>query len=45
MKEAAEYWGFLLVTGYLKLVNVVPPLGEGALCEVALPYQEIAFVI
>ena len=37
-------YSFLLVTGYLKLVSVVPPLGEGALCEVALPNQEIAFV-
>ena len=40
----ASVYSFLLVTGYLKLVNVVPPLGEGALCEVALPNQEIAFV-
>lgn len=40
----SSVYSFLLVTGYLKLVNVVPPLGEGALCEVALPNQEIAFV-
>lgn len=26
------------------MVNVVPPLGEGALCELSLPNQEIAFV-
>ncbi|MBQ9664175.1 MAG: AAA family ATPase [Oscillospiraceae bacterium] len=40
----SSVYSFLLVTGYLKLVSVVPPLGEGALCEVALPNQEIAFV-
>jgi len=40
----SSVYSFLVVTGYLKLVNVVPPLGEGALCEVALPNQEIAFV-
>ena len=42
--DPSSVYSFLLVTGYLKLVNVVPPLGEGALCEVALPNQEIAFV-
>ena len=40
----SSVYSFLLVTGYLKLVSVVPPLGEGALCEVALPNQELAFV-
>ena len=42
--DPSSVYSFLLVTGYLKLVSVVPPLGEGALCEVALPNQEIAFV-
>ena len=42
--DLSTVYSFLLVTGYLKLVSVVPPLGEGALCEVALPNQEIAFV-
>ena len=43
-RDPSSVYSFLLVTGYLKLVSVVPPLGEGALCEVALPNQEIAFV-
>ena len=42
--DPSSVYSFLLVTGYLKLVNVMPPLGEGALCEVALPNQKIAFV-
>ena len=42
--DPSSVYSFLLVTGYLKLVSVVTPLGEGALCEVALPNQEIAFV-
>lgn len=42
--DPSSVYSFLLVTGYLKLVSVVPPLGEGALCEVALPNQEISFV-
>ena len=40
----ASVYSFLLVTGYLKLVRIIPPLGEGALCEVALPNREIALV-
>ena len=42
--DPSSVYSFLLVTGYLKLVSVVPPVGEGALCKVALPNQEIAFV-
>ena len=42
--DPSSVYSFLLVTGYLKLVSVIPPLGEGALCEVALPNQEISFV-
>ena len=42
--DPSSVYSFLLVTGYLNLVNVLPPLGEGALCELSLPNQEIAFV-
>ena len=42
--DPSSVYSFLLVTGYLKLVRILPPLGGGALCEVALPNKEIAFV-
>ena len=43
-RDPASVYSFLLVTGYLKLVRSEPSLGDGYLCEVALPNKEIAYV-
>ena len=40
----SSVYSFLLVTGYLKMVKAEPSLGDGFLCEVALPNKEIAYV-
>ena len=40
----SSVYSFLLVTGYLKLVRSEPSLGDGYLCEVALPNREISYV-
>ena len=42
--DPSSVYSFLLVTGYLKLVRSEPSLGDGYLCEVALPNKEIAYV-
>ncbi|MGN0718179.1 MAG: AAA family ATPase [Anaerovoracaceae bacterium] len=40
----SSVYSFLLVTGYLKAVNIDQPYGEDYMCEVALPNKEISFV-
>ncbi|MBR1683581.1 MAG: AAA family ATPase, partial [Clostridia bacterium] len=42
--DTSSVYSFLLVTGYLTLVRSEPSLGDGYLCEVALPNKEIAYV-
>ena len=40
----SSVYSFLLVTGYLKAVNIDQPYGEDYMCEVALLNKEISFV-
>lgn len=40
----SSVYSFLLVTGYLKLVSSELSMGDGYMCEVALPNKEIAYV-
>lgn len=37
-------YSFLLVTGYLKVINVTPSFNGDFMCEVALPNKEISFI-
>ena len=43
-ENPASVYSFLLVAGYLKLVSSDEALGDGYMCEVALPNKEIAYV-
>lgn len=43
-KNPSSVYSFLLVAGYLKVVNSDPSFINGFMCEVALPNKEIAFV-
>lgn len=43
-KDPSSVYSFLLVAGYLKVVNCDQPYGEDYMCEVALPNKEISFV-
>lgn len=43
-ENSSSVYSFLLVTGYLKLVTAELSMGNGYLCEVALPNREIAYV-
>ena len=43
-ENPSSVYSFLLVTGYLKLVTAELSMGDGYMCEVALPNKEIAYV-
>ncbi|MBR1708466.1 MAG: AAA family ATPase [Clostridia bacterium] len=43
-RNPSSVYSFLLVAGYLKLVNADETFTNGLMCEVALPNREIAFV-
>ena len=43
-ENPSSVYSFLLVTGYLKLVSAELSMGDGYMCEVALPNKEIAYV-
>lgn len=43
-KNPSSIYSFLLVAGYLKVINTMPSFHGDLLCEVALPNQEISFV-
>ena len=43
-ENPSSVYSFLLVTGYLKLVSSEVSMGDGYMCEVALPNKEIAYV-
>ena len=43
-KKPASIYSFLLVCGYLKVVEQSEPSGTGMMCRVALPNKEIRFV-
>ena len=40
----SSVYSFLLVTGYLKFITSAVSMGDGYLCEVALPNREISYV-
>lgn len=43
-ENPSSVYSFLLLTGYLKLVTAEVSMGDGYMCEVALPNREIAYV-
>ena len=43
-ENPSSVYSFLLLTGYLKLVTADVSMGDGYMCEVALPNREIAYV-
>lgn len=43
-KNPSSIYSFLLVAGYLKVLNTAPSFTGDFLCEVALPNKEIAYV-
>ena len=43
-ENPSSVYSFLLLTGYLKLVTSELSMGDGYMCEVALPNREIAYV-
>ena len=43
-ENPASVYSFLLVAGYLKLVSSDEALGDGYMCDIALPNKEIAYV-
>jgi len=42
-KNPSTIYSFLVVAGYLKVLNPSPFLGDGYMCEVAVPNKEILF--
>ena len=43
-KNPSSIYSFLLVAGYLKVLNTAPSFSGDFMCEVALPNKEIAYV-
>ncbi len=43
-KNPSSIYSFLLVAGYLKVLNTAPSFSGDFMCEVALPNREIAYV-
>lgn len=43
-KNPSSVYSFLLVAGYLKVINADSSYGEDYMCEVSLPNKEISFV-
>ena len=43
-KNPSSIYSFLLVAGYLKVLNTAPSFSGDFMCEVSLPNQEIAYV-
>lgn len=43
-KNPSTIYSFLLVAGYLKVMQIMPSFNGDFMCEVALPNKEIAFV-